>query len=245
MDEKFLQDWGEYIVGLSTFLFGALITIWVYKRQTKQKELSYNLRSSNLLRYSNSVKDDIEVTYKGEVVKNLTAVEISFQNTGEVPILHSDFEEDIVILLEEKEVIFSADIKETSPLNLSAEIVKKSPHGLSIQCGLLNPKDKFLILMLIDSATIPKIDIYSRIAGIGKIKEGIHFVEKPGYQKFLNYLGVGYTLASVLGFVLVTYKKYPNIQTIGVYLLYISTFMGIVIMYSTIMTIRRRTKGVW
>jgi hypothetical protein len=162
------KEYSDYIVGIPTFLIGTLVTFWVFRRQTQKKKLSYLiLTNEELLKYSDDLKDKIEVKYENRIINKLYLTVIRITNDGNTPIMKGDFEGNLSIDLGFKPI--SAEISSRKPKDINANLEKVSSK-IEITPCLLNQNDYFSIKILSDKK-IENFSVNGRIAGINEIVE--------------------------------------------------------------------------
>jgi hypothetical protein len=68
-------------------LIALLITIWIYKRQKARKLLVWDARSVvPLLRVDKTLEDELQITFRGQAVKEAYMASIKLTNWGNMPI---------------------------------------------------------------------------------------------------------------------------------------------------------------
>lgn len=135
----------------------------------KKKELSFAvLQNLPLVSVENTLAEQIEIYYNKVPVREVNLYVIYFANTGNMPILASDFVEDISI-----EFVGSLNILEVSVANVQPENIKPrfNNHGNIVKLSplLLNPRDSFTIKVLVSRTS--SIKVSGRLIGISKIKD--------------------------------------------------------------------------
>src|SRR5437868_2137707 len=102
----FLRDplWQFVIYVAIALLIGiaSIITsIVVFRKQQVRKAVSYEIISdTSVLSINKMVKEEIELHYKGKLVGNLRLVILKIENSGDAPIVASDYIEPITFQLE-------------------------------------------------------------------------------------------------------------------------------------------------
>ncbi len=181
------KEYSDYIVGIPAVIIGALVAIWIYKRQSQKKKLSYIiLANEEILKYSTDIKDKIEVKYEGKIVDKLFLTVIRITNNGNVPILKNDFEGNIYIDFGEEANPISAEISNKMPINIDVKLERVNSK-IEITPCLLNPNDHFNVKILSDEI-IGKPLIYSRIAGVNEITETQIETSTKEYLAFTSVL---------------------------------------------------------
>lgn len=175
--EQFIANNLVGIIGIITAIIIAIFTIIKTK---KRKELSYTILSStSLLLKEEGLKKRIKIFVDdGEVEGEVNLVLLKLVNTGNTPITPEDFVENIS--LETSGSIIIAEVKETTPKNITVEIDNEIGEifGITeIKPTLLNAKDEVTLKLLIQSY---KNDLLIKgriigVQGITKLKEKFPF----------------------------------------------------------------------
>lgn len=117
--KEIFQYWGEYIVGIPAILFA----YWFFKIQTKNKQLKYELvEQVKLIHTDSKLPNELKLFYGDKPVKNLSLLLLRLNNTGNQPILETDFIENIRISIHKEAQIMNAEIISSKPKRLNIEI---------------------------------------------------------------------------------------------------------------------------
>lgn len=169
----FLRDPVWQFIGVITALAALLLTILLYKRQVRRKEMlwdvieSVSLSSFNL---SESVKSTI--VYKTLRLDDVNLIYLKIWNSGNIEILPNDFNEPIKIDFGKKSKILEVVLLEAKPKNLA----ETASIGIEANCVklmplLLNSGDLIKLKVLITkfSGNTSDVKVEARIAGIKQI----------------------------------------------------------------------------
>lgn len=157
------QFWGV-VVGV----LGVIVAIVIYMLQKNKKRLAFQvLADTPLLSVGDEIKEDIQIKYKNKKIQNIHLLVLKLENIGNVDISSSDFEEPIVILFPNSEIL-TAELSDASPKNLTPT-VKIENSNITIEPILLNRKDQ-LTFKVIFSSYGNTIGIKSRILGVKQIE---------------------------------------------------------------------------
>ena len=167
LDGITLGDWGQIAVGAA-----AIVAAIVYsKRQIDKRKFVHQIKMTPIIKIDGVSSDDIEIRFKGLLVKTLSLYSISFLNLGNRPILRSDWDECLRILFPSNVQVVEFRVSASMPkeLNLLYEVsdelecseVKFSPF-------LLNPKEGFRAEIVVAGEELPKVS--ARIVGVTKIE---------------------------------------------------------------------------
>lgn len=162
-----LRDPIWQFIGLVITIIISLITCFLQKTK---KSLAYEiLAETALLSVAKEVKDKIQILFEGDSVQNVHLILLKISNTGNVPILESDFDEEITISFDSSTRLLSAEISKKNPHSIKAELTIKGTQ-LIISKSLWNSGDTITIKSLVSEFN-EKIDVSGRIVGIKDIKK--------------------------------------------------------------------------
>lgn len=165
---SFWKDYSEYIVSLVSIPIGFFTAYWIFLKEKKKKELSYEvLSNSNIITVQDEFKDDVEVTFKGKKINNLWLILVKFTNTGNTPIESKDFDRPISLIIEKNSKIFHFEYSSLIPSDLPIQLDSKE-NAVVISPLLLNMNDSFVI-QLITAGESPRFSVNTRISGIEKV----------------------------------------------------------------------------
>lgn len=200
---EFLQ---RNIVAIISILISVTLTLTIYFKNKKRKELSYEvLSATSLIMSDDQIRNKIQIMMDGEEIKgDVHLVLLKIKNTGNIHIEPKDFEDDINIDIYDGAILI-AEISETKPSNLAVKI--DNLGGLlgitSISPLLLNPKDEITVKLLVQDYQNNAV-VSSRIAGIKevvKIKNRINYWPNISFLSsiLLVIIGMYITFWSLLG----------------------------------------------
>ena len=162
------------IIAIFVAIIVPLIILLIEK---KIKKLNYYIAYNYpLIDINEEVKEDFEIKYKGELIKDISICEIFVENVGK-EISSNDFEEPIKIVISNCNFIFSVELLDCYPehLNINIDVDNDSKHIL-IQPLLLNKND-FFKFKIVYEGKYSNIEVQSRIKGLKKINK-IHILKK-------------------------------------------------------------------
>lgn len=158
---------------ISTFLLGliipTIISFYIYYKQRANKNLAYEvLVNDNLFSFKEQL-EGLKIEYKNNKADNLRVTVLSFKNTGNIPILKSDFESNIFIEFDKDSKILDVTYS-SQPKNI--EIIPKFENSkLELIPFLINQNDIFTIKIISNSKTAD-LKVHGRIIGMSKITVG-------------------------------------------------------------------------
>ncbi len=149
-----------------------LISYFLYRKQRQRKALSYEILSlTPLLSMNEEVKGKLEIRFSGEPVQQVHLVQIKITNSGNVPIVATDYERQVNLSFGEKAKILTVEVVETTPKSLQVAVQKTiegSKEKALLPPILMNQGDSFTFKMLVSSFAKP-ITIDGRIVGVKEI----------------------------------------------------------------------------
>jgi hypothetical protein len=161
---------------------GAIFATYdVFTRSKPLKELQVILNSATplvsekpLIPGSVQVTNNIQLTYNHGVVSNAFIYQVTVKNTGNQPIVESDYSKPLVFSFMTKDDILEAAVTVSNPPNIGMVIHKTSVYQAAVDPVLLNPGDtvliKFIVAITEDVPLIERMHIDGRIVGVKEIK---------------------------------------------------------------------------
>jgi hypothetical protein len=158
---------GIFSLTLLVFLTGAGIVApiaWDWWNTSSALTLTY-VQETVLVEKKANV-DELEISYKGHRVENLSKVVFRLENTGRLPIVETDLIDPPVLTLIDG-VVLKTDIEDTTPPNLqpTIEIVDNT---VRLSFRLLNANDSITFSVLTDSIR-PNYSANARIKNVSGI----------------------------------------------------------------------------
>ncbi len=173
---EILRDPVWQFVGAALTLVGIFIAVILSYAQRKRKELSFDiLASAPMLDVAARVQDRVRITYLGRPVSKIHFVSVILINTGNVPIIASDFEESVKFNFGIDAEVLDTDLAVKNPRTLKTDIHLEST-GFSLDPTLFNPDDSVTVNVLLGQFD-GKINVEGRIVGVKEIKERTEFSE--------------------------------------------------------------------
>jgi hypothetical protein len=209
--EIVFKEWGTYIVGIMTIAISIWVSIYIFIKQKKSKKLGFiTMLNYNMFNIKEIVKEKISITYAGEKAEYLRLIILKIVNNGDLPIIKTDFENEIQIIFNKNSKLIDAEIIQKSPENIDLNFKIKSDKILIEPC-LINPKDFFIIRAILNSAE-DNFFVNSRIAGIEMIKEIVVKDSKINRSNIYLYyiISIGSIIEGLLFCLVVFYKEINN-----------------------------------
>ena len=169
----FLRDsiW-QFLLGL----LAILVAILIFYLQRNRKGLTYQvLTDTPLLSIDDEVKGDLQLLYKGKQIQDANLLILKLQNTGNLPILKSDYDNPIIVRFSKDAEILTAEVQDSKPIDLGV-IIRTVLDTIVIEPLLMNSEDAF-ILKVVLTGYKGDFEVSARIIGIKKIISGNTFDE--------------------------------------------------------------------
>ncbi len=188
-----LRDPVWQFIGAILGILAIIVSIIIFLIQRKNKIFSYEINSATaVLSGTEEISGQLKILYKGKVVKNVSLLVIKLMNTGNVPIISSDYERNVELVFNNCDKILSAEISESTPSNLSGEIYL-SEKSVGLKPLLLNPNDSITLKILLSGSL--DFFINGRIVGINKIGKKAYEIK---WLSVIMFLGLGLFMAGLL-----------------------------------------------
>lgn len=173
-------------LGVIVAIIIGFISIFLYLRDRNRKALSYDVISNtSLVDVKEEVKERLEIFYNKKPVSQLYLSLIRIVNSGNMPILASDFTCPVTLTFAEGTQIVSAEIIEKHPKRLEATVESRGNEA-AVNLTLLNGGDS-LTIKILSSGGEGTVTVDGRIVGVGEIKM---YLEHARRYVILLLLGV-------------------------------------------------------
>ncbi len=165
---EFLRDAVWQFVGALFTLAAIGVSVWVYIAQTPRKRLLIErVARVPLVTIGADRIPGLQITIDGRKIEKATVVLIRITNSGKVPLMAGDFDQNITLDFEAGAVVLDAQIADTQPKHLPIT-TDHSANLVTFSKNLMNPGDTFLCRVLIQDSSgnyVPK----ARVAGVREI----------------------------------------------------------------------------
>ena len=165
---EFLRDAVWQFVGALFALAAIGVSVWVYIAQTPRKRLLIQrVARVPLVTVGADRIPGLQITIDGRKIEKATVVLIRITNSGKVPLMAGDFDQNITLDFEAGAVVLDAQIADTQP-KYQPITTEHSANLVSFSKNLMNPGDTFLCRVLIQDSSgnyVPK----ARVAGVREI----------------------------------------------------------------------------
>jgi hypothetical protein len=155
-----------------------IVLFFVANWRLKRKALTYIPSVTRLLRVHESVMTGrVQILFDGAPARAVSLVQITLINSGHEPIRTTDFERPLRFQCGHNAQIFTLDVVETEPTDLSpvVQLVSENdrpPSEFELQPLLLNKGDSLKIKALVNEVEMETIAVHGRVVGVREIKRG-------------------------------------------------------------------------
>jgi len=165
-----LRDPMWQFVAVILGILAILISYILYRKQSQKKSLEYEIISSTpLLSMEEEVRGKLQMFFNKEPVKQVHLIQVRIFNSGNMPILSTDFKRPVGLSFGEEAQILTAEIAEVNPDSLEASTTIEDEEVVLVPT-LLNQGDSVKLKMLV-SKFDGQIAVKGRIVGIKDIHE--------------------------------------------------------------------------
>ena len=158
----------ELFLGVIVGAAGIVVPIIIYILQNKKKSLIFEeVYNIPLISDNSDLKDEIEIKYADNSVKNIFELKVRIKNNGTLSIKEKDIIAPIKITY--KEAFLKCTLKEVNPSGIKVD-KKINTDENSVECSfnLLNPLDYFT-LQFVSLEKLSTPTIASRIDGLSNV----------------------------------------------------------------------------
>jgi hypothetical protein len=161
---------------------GAIFSTYdVFIRSRPVKELQVILNSASPLVSEKPLTPEnihtsssMQLTFNNNVVSNAILYHVTVKNTGNQPIVESDYSKPLFFSFMPMDEILELAITESIPSNIGMIINKTSAYQAAVDPVLLNPGDmvsiNFIVAIPEDVSLIERLQIGGRIVGVKEIR---------------------------------------------------------------------------
>ena len=179
---ELIRDPAWQFVGVVLALLAVAVPLVIYQHQRDRRELAFGVfYETPLLGVSRELAGRVQILLDGQAVPNLRLVVLAVKNSGNRPILATDFHSPLVVRFGTGVAPLSAEVGRRVPDNLPFDATLSNGE-VHITPLLLNPGDFAIIKVLTTgSAASPIADV--RLAGVPRVATINHVNELPGRKK--------------------------------------------------------------
>jgi hypothetical protein len=167
---------------LALIAIGAAYNIYLISRPVKTIQIEIDT-ASPLVNVRPEASGTIQILYNGLSISNPELLQIKIKNTGNQPIVASDYSRPLLFSFEPQDQIISVSVVNSQPSNIDLTINKSAANQATVTPTLLNPGDIVTVRFIVaEYANDPIEDHFhfdGRIVGI----QEIDFVSIPNQQQ--------------------------------------------------------------
>ena len=188
-----LRDPLWQFIGALIGLAALVLTIVIFWFQRKRRELSYRIDYQEpLLQIDNAIAGRLKVLFDDTPVNEVYLLVVRVSNSGNVPILATDFVSPMELTLDPAAKILSASVGTQNPRNLGASIsVENALQRIVVSPILMNPGDFFRLNILLTQSSY-RLAVDGRVVGVREIQA------KPYQAKALNTIAMVSSLMALV-----------------------------------------------
>ncbi|AFV23302.1 hypothetical protein Mpsy_1093 [Methanolobus psychrophilus R15] len=153
----------QVILTVIAIIAAIVIPVFIYKLNIKRKRLQCVIYPNlSLIDIKPQIRDYIEIHYKGEIVNNLSMLEVKIVNNGDIPITQQDISIPLTFEFSDNANLISDEVIEKNPKEIEVIVLHNSSREgtLKYSFDLLNQKDYFKIRFTCIGKS-PKLNIIS------------------------------------------------------------------------------------
>jgi hypothetical protein len=168
-----LRDPLWQFVGAVLAVLALVVSFVIYQLQRQRKGVTYDVLSrTHLLTVREELEGKLQVLYEGEPAKSISLLVVKIWNSGNQPILSTDYERPISFCTGEASRILSADVTDVEPSGLMVK-VNTNENAVTLSSTLLNPGDALTLKLLVrDTGNALCAD--ARIVGVKSVQRAGH-----------------------------------------------------------------------
>ena len=164
----FLRDEVWQFIGAFFGLVAIIVTIVLYRTQRRRKALSYEIISRTpLLSIGDEIKGKLQILFDGKPVQDIHLIVLKIINSGNVPIVSTNYERPVNLSFGENSWILTAEVSETDPEDLRATVNIENAK-VALEPVLLNGGDSITLKLLVSQ--LGEINVDGRIVGVKDIR---------------------------------------------------------------------------
>jgi hypothetical protein len=211
-------------------LVAILVSVIFFLAQRKRKSLAYEVVTNTpLLSVAEEIKGKLKILYEDKLVSKVQLVLLKLTNTGNIPILSSDFDREVSFSFGASTQILSAEISDTEPKDNSDASIVINGFKVIVKPILFNSGDSITVRALLGQFD-GKIIVDGRIVGVKEISEKKEKIDwKYFYLRFPFIMGALFLL-TILGLLV------PSIKTFTTNIVYL--IFAILVIVTVVISIR-------
>lgn len=183
-------DW-KFVATIAITIAGLVIPVFIWQVDLSSRSLTVRLVSTSPLQPASNIQN-LQISLNGQNIESPYLSTLELENTGSKPVLTSEFDTPLAILVRGGAKLISAEIANTTPKNIPVRITNLGQEA-SISPFLSNPKDSITI-SVISSGPAPEFEPRARIAGINEVRYEDTSVSKTSYWTSAFNLALSWSL---------------------------------------------------
>ena len=214
--------WGFWQFVLSLVALLAVYNVYFLQKQEQEKALQVSYSVTSVVDIQEDLQSKIQMAYVGIPFNDIAVIEYKVENTGNVPILKSDFLQPLTFSINPDWFIIGSDIDIPPGFSLNMSIPASPPiadgsnipaiSSFGIIPDLLNPGDGWqstLVIITRKSGAPINFNVGSHIVGISELQE-FDLSEIPVSQDTLTkrHVGLGVVLGLLIALLLRTGSRF-------------------------------------
>ncbi len=160
----------QLVVGTTLGLITIAVSVWTVLVQRRRKGISWRAHPpAPVFRPDEQTKGGLTVLYEGRRIEDLWLVTVEVENSGNLPILPTDYERPLKITFEAGAEVLRADVTGTTPAGIDA-VPSVAGGEVKLEPVLLNPGDlASLSVLFTGTGQAPSVE--GRVVGVGQVEE--------------------------------------------------------------------------
>lgn len=184
----FLRDQLWQFVGVAISVVSIVVSIIFSLKQRARKGLTYKIESTSLVSIKDKAKGKIQILYDLKPISDADLVLLKIWNSGNQPILQTDYEDPITFNFGSKTEILSHDVIETVPNNIKKKVsMRIDSNNLIINPLLLNAGYS-IIIKLVLSKFEGEVNAETLIPGLNALQEAGSMISSKRHYKNIDFL---------------------------------------------------------
>jgi hypothetical protein len=173
----------QFVLNIVLGFFALVVSVFAILNGRRWKGFTYEILFCNPL--LSAAVDRVQILIDGKTVNDVFFIVIQFRNSGNLPILASDFESKITLNFNHNTMVYLVEVIETKPAGIKAT-VNHTLNTVTLEPLLFNPEDSVTLGILVDQFT-GRLHVEGRIIGVKEIRE---YRPKPIIpEKVMSFLG--------------------------------------------------------
>ena len=176
--------------------------------QRKRKRLSYEIMAqTSVLAVKEELRKRVQILFDGSPVTDAEMLVLRIVNTGNIPVLASDYIRPVCFRLAEPARVLTAEVLETNPAGIDAAVSQPDVSSIALAPTLLNPRDSVVVKLLV-AGHHAEVTVDARVVGV----RSIEVLGESPWRPLLSLLGLLFLGAGIvlvrknmfLGIILIT-----------------------------------------